>query len=75
MGDLYKFAQGQEMVKATPMTEQEFHTYMGWGHLPKDRAGYMVERIEENSMPNHKDHTHPIEWRMSSLFHKLFIKL
>lgn len=61
---------GTKMVKATPMTRQDYNTYRGW-ELPADEngadEGYLVEYLD-GGKPNHPDHHGYISWSPKEQF-------
>ena len=70
---------GTKVLKARPMTRQEYVDYRGWD-LPENENGddevYLVEYpIEVDTVPNHPDHKGYISMSPKSVFEKYYKEL
>lgn len=65
---------GTKVVKATPMSRQEYNDYRGW-ELPTDEngddKGYLVE-YQDGGKPNHPGHASYISWSPADVFRKAY---
>lgn len=67
---------GTKMVKASPMTRQEYNDYRDW-ELPSDEngtdTGYLVEYLDGGA-PNHPDHEGYISWSPTEVFDAAYLQ-
>lgn len=65
---------GTKLIKATPMTRQEYNDYRNWT-LPDDEdgedTGFLVEYLD-GGQSNHPDHEGYISWSPSDVFAKSY---
>ena len=68
----YTYTPTGEKVLAVKLYRSVYERYTAGNPVKEDREGYFVERIEENSLPNHKNHKHPVEWLNLEFFESNF---
>lgn len=65
---------GTKIIKAQPMTRQEYNDYRGWA-LPADEdgadEGFLVE-YTDGGQTNHPNHEGYISWSPAEVFHKAY---
>ena len=68
---------GGKIVKAVPMTRQEYNDYRGWS-LPADEVGedkgFLVEYIDGGE-PNHSNHQGYISWSPEAVFKNSYLDM